>query len=262
MTKNLIILVGCLVFFSMAGMANALPIINGGFESGDTTGWAVDSYYGYPRVLTIDYPYDRNELFNDYPDDRVEIFNSTDGDYFASLGATVQISQDITWGVGDNLSFDFAFISHDIYFVRSVANTVFEVKDGEIREFPGNFDYYLEKSKESRAPVRKQKIKTEQVDLKKAEAKKKEKEKERLRKEGKKERKALNASLGNKIDRLQRKKEALLLESDTKKRAISRPHKYRDEEVIKEYELRINQIVKEIEDLDEEIKNLKKQLIR
>ena len=154
------------------------------------------------------------------------------------------------------------FISHDIYFVRSVANTVFEVRYGEIREFPGNFDYYLEKSKESRAPVRKQKIKTEQVDLKKAEAKKKEKEKERLRKEGKKERKALNASLGNKIDRLQRKKEALLLESDTKKRAISRPHKYRDEEVIKEYELRINQIVKEIEDLDEEIKNLKKQLIR
>ena len=37
------------------------------------------------------------------------------------------------------------FISHDIYFVRSVANVVYEVKDSRVRKFPGNFDYYLEK---------------------------------------------------------------------------------------------------------------------
>ncbi|MDD5078428.1 MAG: ABC-F family ATP-binding cassette domain-containing protein, partial [Candidatus Omnitrophica bacterium] len=35
------------------------------------------------------------------------------------------------------------FISHDIYFVRSVANNVFEVKSGRVRKFPGSFDYYL-----------------------------------------------------------------------------------------------------------------------
>jgi len=29
------------------------------------------------------------------------------------------------------------FISHDIYFVRTVANKVFEVKNGGIRKFPG-----------------------------------------------------------------------------------------------------------------------------
>ena len=37
------------------------------------------------------------------------------------------------------------FISHDIYFVRSVANVVFEVKNGQVRKFHGNFDYYFEK---------------------------------------------------------------------------------------------------------------------
>jgi len=37
------------------------------------------------------------------------------------------------------------FISHDIHFVRSVANNVFEVKSGRVRKFPGSFDYYLEK---------------------------------------------------------------------------------------------------------------------
>jgi len=153
------------------------------------------------------------------------------------------------------------FISHDIYFVRSTANTVFEVKDGMIKEFSGNFDYYLEKRRESKIPTKKQKVKTEQADCKKAEAKKREKEKERIRKEEKKKRKAFNASLGNKISKLQREKETLLRESETKRRAISNPHKYRDEEVIKEYGLRITQIEKKIEDIDEEIKSLQDQLI-
>src|SRR3989338_407497 len=40
------------------------------------------------------------------------------------------------------------FISHDIYFVRSIANNVYEVKNGRIRKFSGNFDYYLEKKDE------------------------------------------------------------------------------------------------------------------
>ncbi|MCX5706460.1 MAG: ABC-F family ATP-binding cassette domain-containing protein, partial [Candidatus Omnitrophica bacterium] len=36
------------------------------------------------------------------------------------------------------------FISHDIYFVRSIANVVYEVKSGKVRKFPGSFDYYIE----------------------------------------------------------------------------------------------------------------------
>jgi len=40
------------------------------------------------------------------------------------------------------------FISHDIHFVRSVANNVYHVRGGYIKKYPGEFDYYLEKSKE------------------------------------------------------------------------------------------------------------------
>ena len=153
------------------------------------------------------------------------------------------------------------FISHDIYFVRSVANSSFEIKDSRIKEFPGNFDYYLENRNKIQTPTKKQKTKDEEVDLKKAQAERREKEEERLRKEEKKQRKAFNASLGNKINKLERKKQALLLESDAKKRAIAKPHKYRDEEIIKEYKLQINQIEKKIQDIDAEIKDLGKQLI-
>ncbi|MDD5441644.1 MAG: ABC-F family ATP-binding cassette domain-containing protein, partial [Candidatus Omnitrophica bacterium] len=38
-------------------------------------------------------------------------------------------------------------ISHDSYFVRSVANCVFSVKDGVVVKYPGRFDYYLERIK-------------------------------------------------------------------------------------------------------------------
>jgi len=37
------------------------------------------------------------------------------------------------------------FISHDIHFVRSVANAVYEVNSGRVRKFPGQFDYYWER---------------------------------------------------------------------------------------------------------------------
>lgn len=36
------------------------------------------------------------------------------------------------------------FVSHDIEFVRHVADIIIEVTPGHIRRFPGNYDYYLE----------------------------------------------------------------------------------------------------------------------
>ena len=157
------------------------------------------------------------------------------------------------------------FISHDIYFVRSLANCSLEVKDGRIREFPGNFDYYLENRDKIPTPIKKQEIKEEEkeeeIDLKKAQAQRRENEKMRLRKEEKKRRKAFNASLHNKISKLKRKREALSLEADARKRAIANPHKYSDEEIIKGHKLRINQIEKKTQDIDVEIKDLREQLI-
>lgn len=38
-------------------------------------------------------------------------------------------------------------VSHDRYFLRALTTRVFEVDRGEIRQYPGNYDYYLEKRK-------------------------------------------------------------------------------------------------------------------
>jgi ATP-binding cassette, subfamily F, member 3 len=38
------------------------------------------------------------------------------------------------------------FISHDVYFIRSIASSVLHVRGGLLTSYPGNYDYYLEKS--------------------------------------------------------------------------------------------------------------------
>jgi len=39
------------------------------------------------------------------------------------------------------------FISHDVYFIRALAQTVLHVHSGRLTPYAGNYDYYLEKSK-------------------------------------------------------------------------------------------------------------------
>jgi ATP-binding cassette subfamily F protein 3 len=45
----------------------------------------------------------------------------------------------------------FIFISHDVYFIRQLAQTVLHVHSGRLTPYSGNYDYYLEKSKASNA---------------------------------------------------------------------------------------------------------------
>ncbi len=155
------------------------------------------------------------------------------------------------------------FISHDIYFVRSIANTVFEVKDGRIRKFPGNFDYYLEKKDQAELVTETHKPRAKQ--FKKDAAKEAEKEKakaeERLHKEEEKKRKAHNISLRTEINTLEKEKEKLRLESYAKARALSNPHIYRDEDTARNYGRRMKEIEKLISEIDSKIKDLEKQII-
>ncbi|HTB79904.1 MAG TPA: ATP-binding cassette domain-containing protein [Opitutaceae bacterium] len=41
----------------------------------------------------------------------------------------------------------FIFISHDVYFIRALAQTVLHVHSGRLTAYAGNYDYYLEKSR-------------------------------------------------------------------------------------------------------------------
>ncbi len=147
------------------------------------------------------------------------------------------------------------FISHDIYFVKSVANIVFEVKGGLIRKFPGTFDYYLEKRDsftDAPGPVKPKQKSAKPVD----EIKEKTKVDEQLSKANEKKRKSNNAFIRDQINKIIKKKEALQLESYAKARALSNPHFYRDEETAKEYGRRMKEIEKALAEMDGQIKTL------
>ncbi|MFH0739008.1 MAG: ATP-binding cassette domain-containing protein [Candidatus Omnitrophota bacterium] len=155
-----------------------------------------------------------------------------------------------------------AFISHDIHFVRSVANTVYEVKDGSVRKFPSSFDYYLEKKAKGEDFSPQVKPKGRDIHQEKLEeAKRKAKEEEKARKEQDKKRKSHNKELGEKITKLRNEKERLKLESYAKARALSRPHFYRDEDAARAYGQRIKEIEKKTVLIDREIKEFEKQII-
>jgi ATP-binding cassette, subfamily F, member 3 len=39
------------------------------------------------------------------------------------------------------------FVSHDVHFIRSIATSVLHIRNGILKFYPGDYDYYLEKSK-------------------------------------------------------------------------------------------------------------------
>jgi ATP-binding cassette, subfamily F, member 3 len=45
------------------------------------------------------------------------------------------------------------FISHDVYFIRQLANHVVHVRDGRLHHYPGGYDYYLDKKARDEAPA-------------------------------------------------------------------------------------------------------------
>jgi ATP-binding cassette subfamily F protein 3 len=153
------------------------------------------------------------------------------------------------------------FISHDIYFVRSVANAVFEVKSGRIRKFPGEFDYYLEKRDQPEILIEAKKSRPDTHKIAQETAKEKAKEEERRRRENEKKRKVHNAAIGEKINKLKREKEKLTLESYAKSRALSNPRIFRDENTARDYGRRIKEIEKLIFDIDKEILAQEKEML-
>ena len=153
------------------------------------------------------------------------------------------------------------FISHDIYFVRSIANMVYEVKDGRIRKFPGPFDYYFEKKD---FLIKEAEHKSPQADTfreKQREERLKVKEEDRSRKLEEKKRKAHNSSIREKINKLKNEKEKLQIESYAKARALSNPKIYRDEETAREYGRRMKEIEKRNVEIDLEVDGLEKEIV-
>ncbi|MDP2922139.1 MAG: ABC-F family ATP-binding cassette domain-containing protein [Candidatus Omnitrophota bacterium] len=148
------------------------------------------------------------------------------------------------------------FISHDIYFVKSIANNVFEVKDGKVTKFPSNFDYYLhKKALDAQTPKARPEFKTEH---------KKIKEKEHMAGDKTKvtspeQIKAHNTIISNKIKKLRKKKEKLEAERYAKSRVTANPR--HGEELVRYYNSIIEELDKQILELDNEISGLKLQFL-
>ena len=154
------------------------------------------------------------------------------------------------------------FISHDIYFVRSVANIVYEVKDGRIRKFPGAFDYYLEKKDTDEMLIERPKQRVDPQKQKLEQDKLKAKEDERSKREEEKKRKGHNVFIRESIIKLEKKKEKLQLESYAKARALSDPKIYRrDDDMARDYGRRLKDIEKEISEVNVQIKALEARII-
>ena len=86
-----------LFVFGITGLAYGTPltIANGGFETGDFSGWST-SGYGGGSVVPTDAGY-----------------GATEGSYFADLYADSALFQNVSWNAGDSLSFDWNFKAND-----------------------------------------------------------------------------------------------------------------------------------------------------
>jgi len=150
------------------------------------------------------------------------------------------------------------FISHDIYFVKSVANCVFEVKDGHITKFPGNFDYYLHKKEQDMKQMADSRLQIADLKAKKEEKKENDiaGEKKELSEE---EIKKHNEIISNKIKKLRKKKEKIELERYAKARVLENPR--HGEELIRYYEGLVSEMDKEIAMIEGEISRWKEKFI-
>jgi len=153
------------------------------------------------------------------------------------------------------------FISHDIYFVRSIANVVYEVKGGRIRKFPGSFDYYFEKKDSLTEEIESKDVRFDTFKEKQKEERLRAKEEDKLKKQEEKKRKAHNSLIREKINKLEKEKDNLQVESYAKARALSNPRIYRDEETAREYGRRMKEIEKRSAEINLEVGNLEKEII-
>lgn len=150
------------------------------------------------------------------------------------------------------------FISHDIHFVRSVANTVFDVKDGQVRKFPGNFDYYWER------------IKSGELDKEIAILRNKSKSKisgpkvkdklivEKIVINPKKH----NFKTAKMIKKLRKEKEELELENYAKTRSLNNQQGFHNEQTDLDYRKRLKEIEIRLKEIEEEILRLKSSFIK
>lgn len=84
------------------------------------------------------------------------------------------------------------FVSHDRYFINSVATRILDLRDGTITNYAGDYDYYLEKSAPLAAGIKRNAVAVSSDDVTASPVSSSKEERLRMKEEQAKERKRLN----------------------------------------------------------------------
>lgn len=154
------------------------------------------------------------------------------------------------------------FISHDLFFIREIADHMTEVSDGQLKNYPGGLEYYLHKKKtgETLEQKEEQKVQKKKLQEKQARQKEKEAENEHLRELKDQHKSALKRinQIKKQIEALEKEKEELETESYVKSRVMQKSYG-KDPDIIKEYGQRLKWIPKRLREIETEIKELNKE---
>jgi len=157
------------------------------------------------------------------------------------------------------------FISHDLFFIKEIADCIVDVNGGLVKIYPGGLEYYLDKKKELQEAFKEQK-KQGKADWKPSKREKKKKHKEEqgdsafldLKEQHKKALKRI-AQIKNEIKRLENETKELETESYVKSRHLAKSFDKRDPAILKEYGTRLKMIQSRLREIETTIKELKKE---
>jgi len=153
------------------------------------------------------------------------------------------------------------FISHDIFFIKEIADTIIDISEGKIKIYPGGLEYYLEKKSqgEEKSIEKKKKLKSEKKKAKKDKAREEQQEgkKSVIDQLHQKHKEALKrlGKIKSEIKALETEQRDLDTESYVKSRLLSNSFG-KDQDIIKECGRRLKEIQSAMRKNESKIKQL------
>ncbi len=152
------------------------------------------------------------------------------------------------------------FISHDLFFVKEIANHTIEVDAGRLKGYPGGLEYYLEKKRQEELSLKEKELSpTPSLDRTKEDLKgTQHKESPAIRELHQKHKEALKRieEIKTTIKDLEKERKELETESYIKARVLSKAFSGRDPHILKEYGQRLKGIHRRIREIGNTIDDL------
>jgi len=157
------------------------------------------------------------------------------------------------------------FISHDLYFIKEIADSIVDVNNGELKTYLGGLDYYLEKRnehegslKEERHAKSKNSGKGESKVIVEQDSDQQKSVIDILHQQHKQALKRIT-QIKNEVKDLEKEQKDLEMESYVKSRHLAKPYDKRDEATLKEYGRRLKEIQHRQREIESAIKRLEEE---